>query len=64
MGAQAAKAGTTWATVAGFLFVSLKRFTETTKWADPWFRKLPLRLKSLWHWLCDTCDMAGVLERR
>lgn len=40
----------------------MKRFTETTKWGDPWYRKLPPRLKSLWQYLTDSCDCAGVIE--
>ena len=40
----------------------MKRFTETTKWTDPWFRKLPTRFKCLWIFLCDNCDHAGVWE--
>lgn len=38
-----------------------KRFTETTKWCDPWFRNLTPRQKCLWLWLCDNCDCAGVV---
>jgi len=37
-----------------------KRFTETTKWEDPWYRKLSSKHKSLWHYICDKCDNAGV----
>ena len=38
-----------------------KRFTETAKWSDPWFRSLSTRHKALWQWLLDNCDCAGVL---
>ena len=41
----------------------MKRFTETTKWTvNPWFRKLPARLKCLWMFFLDSCDAAGVIE--
>ncbi len=40
----------------------LKRFTETLKWSDPWFRKLPPESKHLWLWLLDNCDAAGVID--
>jgi len=40
----------------------MKRFSETTKWADPWFRALPIESKCLWLWILDNCDCAGIIE--
>ncbi len=37
-----------------------KRFTATEKWDDPWFRRLPVDFKSLWFFLCERCDHAGI----
>lgn len=39
-----------------------KRFTETEKWRDPWFRKLSPQAKLLFLWLVDNCDKAGVID--
>jgi len=40
----------------------VRRMTETTKWADPWFRNLSPDLKLFWLWLVDSCDCAGILD--
>ena len=40
----------------------MKRFTESSKWNDPWFRKLSLTHKLYWLWLLDNCDCAGIIE--
>ena len=37
-----------------------KRFTATEKWNDPWFRKLPIDYKSLFFFLIEACDHAGI----
>jgi len=44
------------------VFEVMKRFTETLKWNDPWFRKLTPQNKLIWGWLVDNCDHAGVIE--
>lgn len=40
----------------------MKRFTETEKWRDPWFQKLDTQTRTLWLWLCDRVDNAGVVD--
>lgn len=37
-----------------------KRFTDTEKWKDPWFRKLSPMQKNIWFYLLDNCDNAGI----
>ncbi len=39
-----------------------KRFTDTAKWDQAWFRKLSPEMKCVWSFLCDRCDHAGVWE--
>lgn len=39
-----------------------KRFTETNKWSDPWYRNLTVSQKCLWGYLCDNCDQSGVID--
>lgn len=38
----------------------MKRFTETEKWRDPWFRKLSAGAKLAFLYILDNCDGAGV----
>lgn len=38
------------------------RFTETDKWVDSWFSGLSLKSKLLFLFLCDNCNLAGVIE--
>jgi hypothetical protein len=37
-----------------------KRFTDTTKWTNPWYRKMPYQYRDLWDYICDMCDHAGI----
>lgn len=39
-----------------------KRFTDTNKWSDPWFRTLKPKHKLLWDWFCTNCDIAGTID--
>jgi len=39
-----------------------KRFTETAKWVDPWFRQLTPNSKLLFLYILDSCNNAGFLE--
>jgi hypothetical protein len=38
-----------------------KRFTDTDKFVDPWFRRLSSKHKLLWDWLLCNCDHAGII---
>lgn len=40
----------------------MKRFTETTKWRDPWFRRLSPTAKLLWLYLTDNCSCIGLID--
>lgn len=39
-----------------------KRFTDTTIWDRPWFRKLSPKMKEAWRFLCEKSDHAGIWE--
>ena len=37
-----------------------KRFTESSKWDDPWFQALSPVNKCFWSFILDRCDIAGI----
>ncbi|MBW2995118.1 hypothetical protein KY312_02095 [Candidatus Woesearchaeota archaeon] len=37
-----------------------KRYTDTDKWKDPWYRKLSPKFKCLWDFLYTQCNHAGI----
>lgn len=39
-----------------------KRYTETEKWGDGWFRKLPPIVKLVFMYVTDNCNVAGFYE--
>lgn len=39
-----------------------KRFTDTEKFNDKWYRTLPLLQKVIWEYLLAECNHAGILE--
>lgn len=39
-----------------------KRFTDTDKFNDVWYRKLPLLQKCIWEYLLAECNHAGIFE--
>lgn len=40
----------------------MKRFTDTEKWKNPWFRKVPTKYKLIFLYMLDACDNAGVMH--
>lgn len=40
----------------------MKRFTDSNKWLDPWFRCLSSQAKMLWLYILDHCDNVGIVE--
>jgi len=48
--------------LGGDNFSDVKRFTETTKWMDPWFTGLSLDAKIAFWYITENCDAAGVWD--
>lgn len=40
-----------------------KRFTDTEKFNDPWYRRLTILQKVIWEYLLAECNHAGILEK-
>lgn len=40
----------------------MKRFTDTEKWSDPWYRKLSNPAMQLWEYIRDKCDPIGIVH--
>lgn len=38
------------------------RFSDSSKWADPWFVDLSANEKLMFIYMCDNCDIAGFLD--
>jgi len=39
-----------------------KRFTDSSKWDQAWFRTLTPKMKCAWIYICDKCDHAGIWD--
>lgn len=39
-----------------------KRFTDSNKFKDPWYRKLSPKLKCFWEFLLSECNHAGIVK--
>jgi hypothetical protein len=39
-----------------------KRFTDSEKFRDPWYRKLKIKHKCLWEYMLSECSHAGILQ--
>jgi hypothetical protein len=40
--------------------MAAKRFTDSSKWRNEWFRTLPWKAKLAWIYICDECDYCGL----
>lgn len=41
-----------------------KRYTDSEKWKDSWFKKLPIEIKTLWLFMLDTCSSIGIWQNQ
>lgn len=39
-----------------------KRFTDSKKWRNEWFRTLPIKARLTWIYLCDECESTGIMK--
>lgn len=39
-----------------------KRFTDSDKFTDPWYRRLSTKNKLMWDWMLCSCDHAGFIS--
>lgn len=42
--------------------VMSKRFVDSEIWKKSWYRKLSPKMKCVWHYMTENCDIAGILE--
>jgi len=40
-----------------------KRFVDTARFFDPWYRSLPPTLKVFWEFIISSCDLAGAWKK-
>lgn len=40
----------------------MKRYTDTGKWTDKWYRQLPMRYKLAYQYVLDNCSPVGIWE--
>ena len=40
----------------------VKRFTDTEKFKDRWYRNLTPKQKCIWEYMLSACDIAGFFE--
>lgn len=43
-------------------FFMPKRFTDSGKFRNPWYRSMSPKIKCLWEYMLSECDIAGIIE--